>query len=328
MPEPRPNPPAVNPTTAAYAASVAPYLRALEELAAAIRAREAAAVAGARVTGVEDEIARLAGVIRDAQVRAEAAGRAETLRVAQRFAVKPGGAPAPPVGAAGSVLGDPATWGPIPRVPFTEAIGDVMSRHPVLARTWDQVQAAYNEDHAFALARSASTTVTERVQKAVAKAIREGKTSAEAVKSIRGIAQQAQLDMRDWTRAYAETVFRTNVTTSYAAGRFRQMADPAVRRAIAALRYTAVMDVDTRPNHRAADGMIAAPEDPVWDRISPPLGYNCRCGVDFVSWPEARAAGIVTGDTTIRPARIPPGAHADPGFRHTGTPYRSIYLGV
>jgi SPP1 gp7 family putative phage head morphogenesis protein len=313
---------------ASFAKSVAPYIQALEQMAAAVRMREAAAATGGATSrGVDDEIRRLAGVIEDAQIRAEAVGRAETLRAAQRLARQPGAADGAPVGEPGGALGDPAEWKPIPKVPFTEAVGDVMARHPVLAQTWDAVQDAYNTEHAFALARSTELRVTERVQKAIATSLARGRTGAEAIRSIRGVAAQAGQDMKDWTRAYAETVWRTNVTTAYAAGTFAQMADPAVRRAIAALRFTAMMDVDTRENHRAADGLIAAPEDAVWDSISPPLGYNCRCGVDPVSWPEARRANLIVAEGTIRPARIPAGAHADPGFRHTGRPDRQLYLG-
>ena len=43
------------------------------------------------------------------------------------------------------------------------------------------------------------------------------------------------------------------------------------------LEFLATLDDNVRENHRAADGLIAAPEDPVWNSLSPPLGHNCRC---------------------------------------------------
>lgn len=56
--------------------------------------------------------------------------------------------------------------------------------------------------------------------------------------------------------------------------------------------------------------------------------HNCRHSLSFVSWPELRARRLVLPDGTVRRARLPAGAHADAGFRHTGRPDRAIYGGL
>lgn len=160
----------------------------------------------------------------------------------------------------------------VPDVPFQEAVSDLLSREPRLAQGWQEVQRVWTQERGFALARSASATLTDQVQLRLAQQVREGvpvhKAASELVKLAR--AHQA-----DWTQSYAQTVYRTNLTTAFTAGRLRQARAPEVRRVAPAFRFDAVGDHDTRKNHNAADGLVAMQEDPVWRKLSPPLGYNC-----------------------------------------------------
>ena len=49
------------------------------------------------------------------------------------------------------------------------------------------------------------------------------------------------------------------------------------------LQYIAVGDELTRDDHEALNGLILPINDPIWDTITPPNGYNCRCSVIGVS---------------------------------------------
>ena len=351
----------ITPEHAAYARALAPYMIAMSELEREIILRVAFERLGGtppRVGAVGQAVERLAGVIQDAQQAADMAGRAETLQAADRLArtapVAPGGAPAatgtlpglrpaqalsglPPPGIPGDPLlgglGLPAPGAPLPRVPFTEAIADALAREPRLATSATEVAQAYSESHVFALARSSELHLTKRVQSAVATAIQEGQSVGEGVASIRKIARAAGADMDRFTRSYAETVFRTNVSTAYTAGRFREMANPAVAFAIGALKFVGPTSTppqgDTRPNHAAAVGLIAAADDPVWRTMRPPLGYNCRHSVTFVGWPELKRRGLLRPDGKVRRATIPEGAYPDPGFRvGSGAPEIDVYAGA
>lgn len=309
-----------DPSRAAYVRALAPYIAALDELARQITLKEAYLAGGTgtapTVGAVERARARVAKVIQEAQITADVVARRDVIAAARRLS---GGrlAPSPAI---------PVTTS-LPEVPFTEAVADLMAREPRLANSAADVARAYNEQHGFSMARAVEQKTVERVQKALAKAVHEGQTVDAGVRTIQAIARKAGEDMADWTRSYAETVFRTNVSTAYSAGRFRQMADPDVAKAIGALRYSTAGDVDVRKNHKHADGLIAAADDPVWQRLAPPLGYNCRCGVDFVSWPELERKGLVQGGT-VRRSQAPRGAHADSGFTHTGRPDVMIYGGL
>jgi len=329
----------LDPSRAAYVRALAPYLAALDSLAQSVILREAYLAVGGgsppAVGAVGEAVGQVGKVIRDAQSTADVMGRRDTLKAAERLMGRPLAEPAflpPPMQiegiAAGTPLGGGAGATTLPRVPFTEAVADIMAREPRIAASAAEVAAAYNEDHGFAMARAVEQKTVTRVQAAVSKAIHTGQTVEQGVQSIRKIARLAGEDMADWTRSYSEVVFRTNVNTAYSAGRFRQMADPAVRVAIGALRYTTAQDVDVRPNHRAAEGLIASHTDPVWQEITPPLGYNCRCSVSFVSWPELRRKGLIDRGGDVRTARVPRGAHADAGFTHTGRPDLLLYGGA
>lgn len=261
----------VRPEQAAYARALAPFLRAMDELQnETIRLevyRALSAGEAPRVGGVPRAIERLADAVRSSQQSADMSARLDVVKSADRFA-RQGLARAAPAAAAAE----------LPSVPYTEAIADILAREPRLARGAAEVSRAYSSEHALSIARAASVKTTERVQKALAKAMATRQTAEGTIKSIRGIAAAMGEDMADWTHAYAETVMRTNMGTAYSAGKFRQMADPAVAYAIGALRFDGPTDIppagDARPNHAAAVGLIGAANDPGWARIAPPLGYG------------------------------------------------------
>jgi SPP1 gp7 family putative phage head morphogenesis protein len=47
-------------------------------------------------------------------------------------------------------------------------------------------------------------------------------------------------------------------------------------------------DRRVRPTHKAMYGFVASRTDPIWSIIRPPNGFNCRCYVRWIAWPEAR----------------------------------------
>lgn len=197
---------------------------------------------------------------------------------------------------------------------FDAATRQMIEAVPELARTRKEIQAVY-ERGGFALVKSADLATTKAVQEAVAKAAAKG----EELKKVEDVMEA--LD-ESFTGAYSRLVFRNATTRAYAAGRQRQAREMP---GVVGLEYLATMDGDARKNHAAADGLIAAVEDSVWDRISPPNGHNCRCTTRLVTSLEAarldlplNARGVVDhplipGKWEGRPGALPPGAHPDEG---------------
>ena len=170
--------------------------------------------------------------------------------------------------------------GVLPRVEFTEVVSDIESRMPTVVRGWRNVAALYAEVHAFALSRSMSQTVTRHVQDVVARAVAGG--DAAPIDPVGEIAEIGK-----WSRGYAETVYRTNAQTAYTAGVWARASDPDVLAVIPGFEFFSAHLATSRPNHEACAGMIAPTSSRLWDRYSPPLGYNCLCSITEITVYEA-----------------------------------------
>lgn len=209
----------------------------------------------------------------------------------------------------------------VPHKTFDEAIENLVTREPRLARSASAVAELYATRHAFALARSTEQNLTEWVQDYINRSLREGRSVPDAAEAIAAAG--------DFTNAYAETVYRTNVATAYSAGRFAQANDPDVAQVIGAFELETAGDADVRDNHAAAGGLLAAQNDPVWNVFAPPLGYRCRCNLRLVTVDELRSTGRLGADGRVKPY-FPPSfhrAHPDPGFGR-GRPDIRVYTGV
>ena len=154
----------------------------------------------------------------------------------------------------------------VPRVPFEEAVDDLLAREPKLAESASQVASMYSREKVFSMAYATDKKVLARVQAYIGTVMAEGRSVVPPSEVI--------AEIGNWTQAYADTVYRTNVATAYNAGRFAQAKDPDVRKVIPAMRYMSLHDAQTRPNHEAAHGLIASQDDAIWNHFHPPLGFN------------------------------------------------------
>lgn len=215
----------------------------------------------------------------------------------------------------------------LPHVEFIEAMRDILARTPEIRRTAEEVANLYETQHGFAMARSTRIALTRKVQRMIGTFIREGTTVPKASELIARAG--------DFTKSYAEVVYRTNLNTAYTAGRFQQAADPDILDVMPAFEYLSQNDSNVRrgrkkdrgENHYAANGLIAATTDPIWDSHSPPSGYNCRCTIRLVSRFELERRGLYRDGRVIahRPASLGQ-FQAHPNFGG-GRPDRAIYFG-
>lgn len=170
----------------------------------------------------------------------------------------------------------------------------------------------YLERHGPSIAGVIDKKLTDRIRMAFA----AGLPTASAVLQ----------DISGWTTAYADTVYRTNLTTAYAAGQWQQALDPEMMEISPAFEYAATGDKDTRPNHQAMNGLLAGKADPIWNTYSTPNGYRCRCGLRDVDRFELNDRGLLKDDGSVTRV-IPPNfarAHPDPGF-DKGRPDQRVY---
>jgi hypothetical protein len=98
------------------------------------------------------------------------------------------------------------------------------------------------------------------------------------------------------------TIFRTNVMTANASGRFAVQAFPYWR-------WVGVQDGPPRQRatHEAAHGTILMASDPIWQTVYTPAGYNCRCRVVPMSKKQYDDTGAQLGDPSVIAAARDPG---------------------
>jgi hypothetical protein len=122
----------------------------------------------------------------------------------------------------------------VPRVPFEQALDDLIDRFPVGIRSdlknkgWE-VAKIYSREQAFALAEVSDQYVARRVQNIIGDVLDKGLSMERAVEQVFEEAPEA-------SHAYARTVTRTNISSSYSAGTFQQVADPVIKTSVDARR--------------------------------------------------------------------------------------------
>lgn len=197
---------------------------------------------------------------------------------------------------------------------FEEAVEDLLAREPRLVSSAREIAELYSQGKVFAMAKSISRRLTERVQAAITQMMISGENLGKGENEILRIASE---ESHDWVRAYASTVYRTNVANAYTEGRLTQVQNPEVAEVVKAFEFVGIDDARTRPNHRAAHGLIAAIDDPIWARMRPPLGYQCRCGIIFAGRYTLERKGLINKDGSVKRYE-PPGFSAagpDAGFK-------------
>lgn len=80
------------------------------------------------------------------------------------------------------------------------------------------------------------------------------------------------------------TNLRTAVMSSYHAAQYQRLQE--VQDVYPAYRYKTQADNRVRDEHAALHNKVFMANDPVWDTIWPPNGWNCRCYIEPVSYDE------------------------------------------
>ncbi|MCX2546559.1 phage minor head protein [Pseudomonas sp. COW5] len=107
-----------------------------------------------------------------------------------------------------------------------------------------------------------------------------------------------------------KTIYQTNLQSAYMAGRKTAMQQTTHTHPYWML--IAILDNKTRPSHRALHGQVYRHDDPIWQTIYPPNGYNCRCRVIALTEAAVKRRGLTVQTSQSQPITFRP----DPGFNH------------
>lgn len=176
--------------------------------------------------------------------------------------------------------------------PFDEQLAFFKAKLNLPTERWDDIMRSAH-DRAFVVAGVAKADLLEDLRSAVTRAIEQSASLQEFRKEFNGIVKK-----HGWTGWTGEgskageawrtrVIYTTNLSTSYAAGRWAQLNDPK----LAAIRpYWKYIHADgvahPRPLHVAWNGLVLHKDHEFWRTHFPPNGWGCHCRVTAV---DARA---------------------------------------
>lgn len=193
------------------------------------------------------------------------------------------------------------------RLPPEEAVKYFESKGYKISFDWRQV---WQEEHdrVFTVAGVARDDVLFEIRRSLTTALKEGWSQKRWAEEITPTLKQKGwwgseviVDEDGKARVYQkgnasrlDLIFRQNVMTAYAAGRWQRQQEAKKERPY--LRYSAIMDGRTRPAHRALDNLVFPVDDPFWLIFYPPNGFRCRCIVVSLSRREVSPEEVRHGE--------------------------------
>ena len=174
-----------------------------------------------------------------------------------------------------------------------------------LKPSWDWHE-VYEDAHAraFTIAKMTQADLLKDTHNMLTTAIKEGwgegkfkKNASELFKKkgwtghifavdSNGVAKKVELG----TPRRIKKIFQCNMNSAYAVGRYREQIENAD--VAPYLQYVAIMDNRTRPEHSAMNGKVFRYDDPIWNTMYPPNGWNCRCMVTQLTKGDVRRRNI------------------------------------
>ncbi len=201
--------------------------------------------------------------------------------------------------------------------PFNEQAAFFRQKLNLPTEAWDDIELAAH-DRAFMVAGAQGADLLADLRAAIDKAIYQGTGLEEFRKDFAAIV--AKHGWTGWTGEGSKggfawrtkVIYQTNMATSYAAGRWKQLNDPALLKVLPYWRYKHCDSViHPRPQHLAWNGLTLPPDHPFWQTHFPPNGWGCMCSVSAASKSEFMTA--ITNDKG--PANAPTGTEGiDQGF--------------
>jgi SPP1 gp7 family putative phage head morphogenesis protein len=179
--------------------------------------------------------------------------------------------------------------------PFEEAINALRARLPVTPEDFQQFEAALRF-RAFTAARLAEEDAITRLQSVLTEALEQGESLTGFIERVGAddILERSMFGPQE--PKYFETVYRTNATTAYNAGRRQQIQDTS---GVEHLVYVTIIDQRTTSICRGYDGIRRPADDPIWDQITPPNHFSCRSTVRAIYRGMAEADTDLTSEQDV-----------------------------
>jgi SPP1 gp7 family putative phage head morphogenesis protein len=188
-------------------------------------------------------------------------------------------------------------------MPPEEAVAYLKAKGYKITFNWQEM---LDEAHAqaFTVAKATKLDILKDIGGAVTGALEKGETFDTFLKNLAPTLQKkgwwgkdvvvdpdtldAQLVQLGSNRRL-KTIYQTNLQSAYMAARCKAQMQA---KSFVYLMYVAVMDSRTRPGHAALHGRVFRKDDPMWQVMYPPNGFNCRCRTRALTEGQVAAEGL------------------------------------
>lgn len=169
--------------------------------------------------------------------------------------------------------------------PFKEQLDFFRNKLNLPSERWDDIVRSAH-DRAFIVAGVGKADLLNDLNRAVEKSIAQGLGIEEFRRDFQQIV--ANHGWTGWTGEGSpageawrtRVIYQTNMATSYAAGRWKQLNDPGLLRLMPNWRYVHADGVaHPRPLHLAWNGTTLPHDHPFWQTHFAPNGWGCHCRV-------------------------------------------------
>jgi len=178
-------------------------------------------------------------------------------------------------------------------MPFEEAITYFQSKYPELWEELDTYDEAIRERF-FWVKKTTDLEVTKKIQKSLIKALEEGQSFQAWINNLDDNLKMIQLGADG---AYLETVYRTNLSSAYATGRYETQTKQKSN--FPYWQYAAVMDARTTDICSELNNKVYRADDPIWNTIYPPNHYNERSTVIALADYDMQDEGLGVDNSNI-----------------------------
>lgn len=183
---------------------------------------------------------------------------------------------------------------------FAEAIDFFRRRTVITDEAWRHLDAEARMRSVWVAGVSRENLLRE-VLNEIDRALNEGMTFGEFADKL-----QAKL-INEWQGTVrnpafrVETIYRTNLQTSFNAGRYTQQTSDELVMARPYWQYDALLDNRTTDTCKSLDGTVMPADGTFWSIYYPPNHFNCRSSVITLSERDMRLSGLRVPDRPPRP---------------------------
>lgn len=213
-------------------------------------------------------------------------------------------------------------------LPFREQIAFFRRKLSLPSEDWTQLW-QQGHDHAFVVAGAHSEALVADLRSAVDQVIAGGATLRDFRADFDRVVAEHGWSYKGGRGWRTRVIYETNLRTSYAAGRYRQLQAVSEARPYWLYRHSDAVTTP-RPQHLAWDGLVLAADDPWWQTHYPPNGWGCKCRVLALSARDLARMGkdapdeappvqwreVTVGTRGAHPRTVRVPAGIDPGFAY------------